>query len=139
MRCRQVGWLLALSACGSPALPELPTVDFNAPGSLTWVSLATASDGVEVDPNAIIAGRALRLKLAVRSRGGSLLRGVETAFSLQTENFADLLRFPEGDRCISDREGICSVVLVSRGGVCPLPSQRASPPTSRLRRPMIFW
>jgi hypothetical protein len=105
-----------LAACSVPSLPTMPVADDNPPGSLHWVSLTTAVGEVAIEPSAVVAGQALRLTLEVRSRAGSPMPSIETVFSVQTENFADLVRFPEGDRCLSTSNGHCSVVLVSRGG-----------------------
>ena len=116
MRVLSLVCALAVGACGSSPLPSLPEVRDDAPGSLTWVSLTTAVGAEPVEPDAVVAGQALRLVLEVRSVAAQPLAGVEAVFSVQAENFADLIRFPQGDRCLSDAQGQCSVVLVSRGG-----------------------
>ena len=108
--------LCAALACSAPSLPTLPQANDDTPGSLTWISLTAAVGGAVVDPSSVVAGQALRLVLEVRSVANVPMAGVETVFSVQTDNFADLVRFPEGDRCLSDAQGQCSVVLVSRGG-----------------------
>ena len=107
--------LCAALACSAPSLPTLPQANDDTPGSLTWVSLPLRWAAV-VDPSSVVAGQALRLVLEVRSVANVPMAGVETVFSVQTDNFADLVRFPEGDRCLSDAQGQCAVVLVSRGG-----------------------
>ena len=109
MRLTLSALLLVATACGVPSLPTLPQANDDTPGSLTWVSLAPP--WARRLASAVVAGR--RCVWFCRCAVWRVSRSQALNVSVQAEN---LVRFPQGDRCLSDAQGQCSVVLVSRGG-----------------------
>ncbi|MDE0883492.1 MAG: hypothetical protein OSB21_12935, partial [Myxococcota bacterium] len=66
-------------------------------------------------PDAVPAGAALRLTLKVETAAGAPALGASVNVGIVAPGFADLVRFPRGATCISDGQGDCELILVSRG------------------------
>ena len=114
MNRRLLSCVIALAAC-SPELPSLPTADEDAPSQIQWVALETVDGAEAIAPEAFPAGGVARLSLRVLDQAQQPYRGASVTLSVRVANFADLLRFPEGNQCVSDGAGLCTVVLASRG------------------------
>ena len=99
-----------------PSLPTLPQANDDTPGSLTWVSLTAAVGGAVVDPSSWSPGRrcAWCSRCAVSPTCPWL--AWRRCFRCRPTTSPIWCAFHEGDRCLSDAQGQCAVVLVSRGG-----------------------
>ncbi len=117
MRHTRFGFFAALTAavgCGNP-LPELPVSGENEPNSIEWVSLAGLDDAA-IEPTAFPAGSVARVQFRVLDQAGEPATGAALNLTAQAEDFADLLRFPSGNDCFVDAQGLCELVLASKGG-----------------------
>ena len=107
-----VAWLAA--GCGGAELPSLPEAQSGEPRSVEWVGLSALDDS-PLDAQAMPAGSVGKVVFRILDEAAQPLSGATLTLSARAPDFADLLRFPDGDQCFSDQAGDCSVIIASQG------------------------
>ena len=104
---------LLVTACSQGALPSLPEAQSGEPRSVEWVGL-TSIDDSPLDARAMPAGSVGKVVFRILDEAAQPLSGASLTLSARAADFADLLRFPDGDQCFSDQAGECSVIIAAR-------------------------